>query len=89
MAKDTQYTNDDDGNGQWYFNIVTKKPELGKLSPLDQRLGPYQSRKDAEDAGKIAKKRNLKWKEQNKEWNAWDKAGQDNDDEDDEDDSDD
>ncbi|WEV63490.1 hypothetical protein [Bifidobacterium sp. ESL0732] len=70
MADDNQNTNDD--NKQWYFNTVTGKPELGKLSPVGQRSGPYKSRKDAEDAWKIVKERNLIWDEQNRKWNAWD-----------------
>ncbi|WEV41511.1 hypothetical protein OZX57_05620 [Bifidobacterium sp. ESL0682] len=77
MAQDTQNMNDDGGNEQWYFNTVTGKPELGKLSPVNQRSGPYKSRKDAENAWKIAKKRNEVWDEQNRKWNAWDRAGED------------
>lgn len=70
MADDNQNTNNDDK--QWYFNTATGKPELGKLSPVGQRSGPYKSRKDAEDAWKIVKERNLIWDEQNRKWNAWD-----------------
>lgn len=71
MAEDTQNM-DDQGNKEWYFNTATGKPELGKLSPVSQRSGPYKSRKDAEDAWKIVKERNLIWDEQNRKWNAWD-----------------
>lgn len=72
MSRDNE-----DGRGgqeepkEWYFNTNTGEPELGKLSPSNQRSGPYKSRKEAEDAWKIAKERNLIWDEQNKRWNAW------------------
>ncbi|WEV53563.1 hypothetical protein [Bifidobacterium sp. ESL0704] len=69
MTDNMQNANDD---RQWYFNTVTGKPELGKLSPVGQRSGPYKSREDAQDAWKIAKERNLIWDEQNRKWNAWD-----------------
>ncbi|WEV73463.1 hypothetical protein OZX74_05860 [Bifidobacterium sp. ESL0798] len=71
MTDNTQNTN---GDKQWYFNTSTGKPELGKLSPVGQRSGPYKTRKDAEDAWKIAKERNLIWDEQNRQWNAWNNA---------------
>ncbi|WEV76368.1 hypothetical protein [Bifidobacterium sp. ESL0800] len=71
MVDVRQDTNDDESR-QWYFNTATGKPELGKLSPVGQRSGPYKSRKDAQDAWKIVRERNLIWDEQNRKWNAWD-----------------
>ncbi|BDR53127.1 hypothetical protein KIM372_10340 [Bombiscardovia nodaiensis] len=58
---------------QWYFNTQTGQPELGKVSPLEQRMGPYPSREAAQEAWKIAKKRNKKWDEDTRKWKqAWD-----------------
>lgn len=56
---------------QWYFNTVTEQPELGKLSPIGQRMGPYKTKQDALDAWKIVKERNTVWDEQTREWNKW------------------
>ena len=56
----------------WYFNTVTGRPEQGKLSPQDRRMGPYNSRQDALDAWKIAKGRNKDWDEEDRRWRqAW------------------
>ena len=54
--------------GEWFLNTVTGKPELGKLSPSDYRMGPYPSYGDALDAWKIAKKRNKVWEEEDRRW---------------------
>jgi hypothetical protein len=72
MDLDKRKTDAGDNRRDWYFNSVTGKAELGKLSPIGQRVGPYQSRKDAEDAWKIAHERNLIWDEQNRKWDTWD-----------------
>lgn len=55
---------------QWYFNMVTGQPELGPLSPVDQRMGPYASKQDALDAWEIVKKRNKAWDDQNRQWDG-------------------
>ena len=56
----------------WYFNTVTGRPEQGKLSPQDRRMGPYHSRQEALDAWKIAKRRNKEWDEEDRRWRqAW------------------
>lgn len=70
MADNEEHDQDRNQN-EWYFNTSTGEPELGKLSPANQRSGPYKSRKEAEDAWKIAKERNLIWDEENRKWNDW------------------
>lgn len=61
---------------EWYFNTATGKVELGPQSPMENRLGPYPTRQEAEQALQTAKERNRKWDEENREWNAWpDAAG--------------
>lgn len=57
---------------QWYFNMVTGEPELGPLSPVDQRMGPYASKQDALDAWEIVKKRNKAWDDQERQWDGAD-----------------
>lgn len=53
---------------EWFLNTVTGKPELGKLSPSYNRMGPYPSYEDALDAWKIVKKRNKAWEEEDRRW---------------------
>ena len=48
---------------EWYYNTVTGEVELGPQSPMQNRLGPYATREDAEKALEIAKKRNKKWED--------------------------
>ena len=40
----------DDNKKQWYFNTVKKQAELGMVSPIEQRMGPYKTKEDAEHA---------------------------------------
>ncbi|RBP99583.1 hypothetical protein [Bifidobacterium xylocopae] len=63
---------------KWYFNTETGEAELGKVSPLEQRMGPYASREQAQEAWKIAKKRNEQWDEDERRWKAgWDEGHRD------------
>lgn len=50
---------------------MTGEVELGPQSPMQNRLGPYATREDAEKALEIAKKRNKKWEDQDRDWNNW------------------
>ena len=36
----------DDNKKQWYFNTVKKQAELGMVSPIEQRMGPYKTKED-------------------------------------------
>ena len=56
------------GKRKWYFNMVTGEPELGPLSPIDRRMGPYDSREDAMNAWKIVRECNRRWEEQDRRW---------------------
>lgn len=33
---------------EWYYNTATGEVELGPQSPMQNRLGPYATREDAE-----------------------------------------
>ncbi|MUH58930.1 hypothetical protein [Bifidobacterium canis] len=56
---------------EWYYNTVTGEVEQGPQSPMQNRLGPYKTREDAQKALEIAKKRNKKWDDQDRAWNSW------------------
>ncbi|ACL29256.1 hypothetical protein [Bifidobacterium animalis] len=56
---------------EWYYNTVTGEVELGPQSPMQNRLGLGLSGEDAEKALEIAKKRNKKWEDQDRDWNNW------------------
>ena len=58
----------DDNKKQWYFNTVKKQAELGMVSPIEQRMGPYKTKEDAEHAWDIVVDRNAKWEEENRRW---------------------
>lgn len=53
---------------EWYFNTVTGEPELGKISPISRRMGPYRSREEALKAWDIVRERNRKWDRQDAVW---------------------
>ena len=56
---------------EWYYNTVTGEVEQGPQSPMQNRLGPYKTREDAQKALEIAKKRNKKWDDPDRAWNSW------------------
>ena len=56
---------------EWYYNTVTGEVELGPQSPMQNRLGPYATREDAEKALEIAKTRNKTWEDQDRDCNNW------------------
>lgn len=56
---------------EWYYNTVTGEVEEGPQSPMQNRLGPYKTREDAQKALEIAKKHNKKWDDQDRAWNSW------------------
>ena len=58
----------DDNKKQWYFNTVKKQAELGMISPIEQRMGPYKTKEDAEHAWDIVVDRNARWEEENRRW---------------------
>ena len=53
---------------KWYYNTRTGDIEHGKLSSFTHRMGPYDTREDAERALKIARARNDIWEAEDKEW---------------------
>ena len=43
---------------KYYYNLETRQVEQGKVSSYDNRIGPYDTREEAEHALEIAKERN-------------------------------
>ncbi|NMM99451.1 hypothetical protein G1C96_0028 [Bifidobacterium sp. DSM 109958] len=61
-----------DNSKLWYFNTVRNEPELGPVSPVSQRMGPYRSREEALRAWDIVRERNRRWERQDAEWHGVD-----------------
>lgn len=57
---------------EFYYNLRTKQVEEGPLSPVHERMGPYDSREEAQHALEIAEKRNEQWEEDDREWEGED-----------------
>ena len=43
---------------KYYYNLEPHQVEQGKISSYDNRIGPYDTREEAEHALEIAKERN-------------------------------
>ena len=43
---------------KYYYNLETRQVEQGKVSSFDNRIGPYDTREEAEHALEIARERN-------------------------------
>ena len=43
---------------KYYYNLEPRQVEQGKISSYDNRIGPYDTREEAEHALEIAKERN-------------------------------
>lgn len=57
---------------KWYFNMATGQAELGPISPMEHRMGPYPTREAALEALRTVKERNLAWEETDRRWRTWD-----------------
>lgn len=67
----------------WYFNIRTHQAEYGRISPLQDVIGPYATKEEALKALSTVAKRDKKWEEEDQRWNS---SNQDDDGDEDEDD---
>lgn len=52
---------------RWYYNLLTKQVTT---NPGQDRMGPYDSQAEAEQAMEIAAQRNAEWQEDDDEWNG-------------------
>ena len=61
---------------KYYYNLDTRQVEVGRESDVFGRMGPYDTREEAENALKSAEARNDKWDEEDKAWDDWDDDGE-------------
>ena len=57
---------------EYYYNLSTGQVEEGAQSPAPDRMGPYASRAEAEQALSTAAKRNEKWEQDDEAWEGED-----------------
>lgn len=55
-------------SSEFYFNITTGQVEEGPQSPVTERMGPYATREEAQQAFSIAKARNEAWDAEDRAW---------------------
>jgi hypothetical protein len=56
----------------WYWSLTHSRVEGPEGDPNDQRLGPYQTREEAERALEIARRRTEEWDEAERRYNEGD-----------------
>lgn len=54
----------------WWYNILTNKVEEGPGAPNSDRLGPYETQAEAENALGKVHERNEAWEAQNAQWDG-------------------
>ncbi|MFZ1361777.1 MAG: SPOR domain-containing protein [Candidatus Nanopelagicales bacterium] len=52
----------------WWYNILTNQVEEGAGAPNSERLGPFDTELEAQNALDKVKERNDEWSKQNAEW---------------------
>lgn len=58
----TPESSSDGTNPKWWFNTKTGDVEFGKLSSAPNRLGPFESKEEAQRAELIVAERAARWK---------------------------
>ena len=56
MSSDTEH--------QFWYNLKTGRVEQGMVSPSVQRVGPFETREEAENALEILRANSAKWAEE-------------------------
>ncbi len=54
----------------WWLNLMTKKVEEGAGAPNSERLGPFETEAEAENAFENARLRNEAWSKDDAEWDG-------------------
>ena len=54
----------------WWYNILTHKVEEGPGAPNSERLGPFETQREAEAALEKVHERNEDWDKQNAQWDG-------------------
>ena len=57
---------------EYYYNLSTGEVEEGAQSAATDRMGPYASRAEAEQALRTAAKRNEEWEQEDDAWEGED-----------------
>lgn len=55
---------------KWWFNLMTKQVEEGPGAPNSERLGPFDTKEEAELALEKARLRNEEWDAQDANWDG-------------------
>lgn len=55
---------------EFYYNLVTHQVEEGPQSRVEDRMGPYATREEAQRALETARERNESWDEENAAWDG-------------------
>ncbi len=55
----------------WWLNLLTKAVEEGPGAPNSERLGPFETKSEAENAFESARLRNEAWSKQDAEWDGY------------------
>lgn len=56
-----------EGDDQWWFNLRTLQVEQGPGAPNAERMGPYASRQEADEALERARARTEAWDSEDEE----------------------
>lgn len=51
---------------KFWFNLKTSKVERGLLTPAPDRVGPFDTEREAQQALQLLRKRSEQWREQEK-----------------------
>ena len=54
----------------WWYNLLTGKVEEGPGAPNSERLGPFETQAEAENALEKARERNEEWDMKDQEWDG-------------------
>ncbi|UWF78540.1 MULTISPECIES: SPOR domain-containing protein [Microbacterium] len=60
-----------DGDDKYWFNLSTREVEYGMLSPAVDRVGPFDTREEAEHAPEKLEERSRAWAEEEAAEDAW------------------
>ncbi|MCQ9366668.1 hypothetical protein NQ038_13180 [Brevibacterium sp. 50QC2O2] len=58
------------GDVKYWFNVRTGQVEEGPLSGWENRMGPYDTREEAQAALRTAATRNRDWDDEDKDWDG-------------------
>ena len=61
--------NTDAGAEKYWFNTETRQVEKGRASAWDNRMGPYDTAEEAQNALSKAQANSAEWDAEDREWN--------------------